>query len=385
MEIIELKDCLREAEMQLAKTISEKENIEANRKNSQIQMQHLGEKLIQRDQASQKLDEMYRQLENKLVNKDMQQRQILDQTSGHLNDLQKEITYRETEISQLRNKIKDREAHCDAALVSNALNKHSIKQMQDKAADTDQQVADLRQKLFDTQKALDEAVLDRKSQGTALLQAEHYKQDNDRLIKLLASTKEFANFGEFATDSGQAVRYLDSERQPAKCHPKKESKLKDFKQGEEMEDWIPEEAFKVAHDFRNNVAAQVSSSLMNQFLNDLNKVWKEREQKQIARIKSECNREVQFLRRQVQFRKPYNKVMHQTEVKRLKDQLIDTKSALRENVAVIQQDSKGPNTDGLLMVDQTVKYTNQIQMERRKLQEEKEELQAQLDSMRVAK
>jgi len=99
MEIIELKDCLREAEMQLAKTISEKENIEANRKNSQIQMQHLGEKLIQRDQASQKLDEMYRQLENKLVNKDMQQRQILDQTSGHLNDLQKEITYRETEIS----------------------------------------------------------------------------------------------------------------------------------------------------------------------------------------------------------------------------------------------------------------------------------------------
>jgi len=76
----------------------------------------------------------------------------------------------------------------------------------------------------------------------------------------------------------------------------------------------------------------------------------------------------------VQFRKPYNKVMHQTEVKRLKDQLIDTKSALRENVAVIQQDSKGPNTDGLLMVDQTVKYTNQIQMERRKLQEEKEEL-----------
>jgi len=59
-----------------------------------------------------------------------------------------------------------------------------------------------------------------------------------------------------------------------------------------MEDWIPEEAFKVAHDFRNNVAAQVSSSLMNQFLNDLNKVWKEREQKQIARIKSECNREV---------------------------------------------------------------------------------------------
>lgn len=64
-----------------------------------------------------------------------------------------------------------------------------------------------------------------------------------------------------------------------------------------MEDWIPEEAFKVAHDFRNRCAAQVSQSLMNQFLKDLNKIWKQREDKQIARIKSECNREVQFLRR----------------------------------------------------------------------------------------
>ena len=158
---------------------------------------------------------------------------------------------------------------------------------------------------------LDEAVLGRKSEGTALLQAEHFRKDNDRLVKLLASTKEFANFGEFAHESGAAVRYLDPERQP---HSYKvttnESKLKSFKAGEEIEDWMPEEAFKIAHDFRNKCAGQISTSLMNTFLKDMNKVWKEREDKQIAKIKSECNHEVQFLRRQVQFKKPYNKVMH---------------------------------------------------------------------------
>lgn len=124
---------------------------------------------------------------------------------------------------------------------------------------------------------------------------------------------------------------------------------------------------------------------MNTFLKDLNKIWKEREDKQIAKIKSDCNHEVQFLRRQVQFKKPYNKVMHQTEVKRLKDQLKDTKSALRQNVAVIQQDVRGPNTDGLLIVDQTLKYTNEIQMERRKLKEEKEDLQKQVDLLKLEK
>ena len=96
------------------------------------------------------------------------------------------------------------------------------------------------------------------------MQVEHYRKDNERLIKLLASTKEYENFGEFAIDSGEGVRYLDPERQPSTCHfPKYESKLKSYKAGEEMEDWIPEEAFKVAHDFRNHCAAQVSKSLMN--------------------------------------------------------------------------------------------------------------------------
>lgn len=71
--------------------------------------------------------------------------------------------------------------------------------------------------------------------------------------------------------------------------------------------------------------------------------------------------------------------MHQTEVKRLKDQLKDTKTALRENVAVISQEERGPNADGLLMIDQTLKYTNEIQMERRKLKEENEDLQKQID------
>jgi hypothetical protein len=58
--------------------------------------------------------------------------------------------------------------------------------------------------------------LSRKSEGTALLNVESYKLDNQRLIKLLASTKEFKNFAEFATDSGGNVRYLDPEKQPTK-------------------------------------------------------------------------------------------------------------------------------------------------------------------------
>ena len=74
---------------------------------------------------------------------------------------------------------------------------------------------------------------------------------------------------------------------------------------ENGDEWIPDEAYRVAHDFRNRCAANVSKALMNTLLSDLNKVWRAREKKQISRIKSDANREVQYLRREVAFKKPY--------------------------------------------------------------------------------
>jgi len=44
--------------------------------------------------------------------------------------LSKEITFREEEISNLRYKIKQREMHCDAALISDTVNRHEKAKLQ---------------------------------------------------------------------------------------------------------------------------------------------------------------------------------------------------------------------------------------------------------------
>lgn len=107
-----------------------------------------------------------------------------------------------------------------------------------------------------TRKKLDEVVMQRKAEGTALLEIEHFKTDNERLIKILSETKEFKNFGHLAADTDHGVRFMNPDRQPEGCHyPKKQSVLKNLKEREEMEDWIPEEAFRAAHDFRNKCAS----------------------------------------------------------------------------------------------------------------------------------
>jgi hypothetical protein len=77
----------------------------------------------------------------------------------------------------------------------------------------------------------------------------------------------------------------------------------------EKEDWIPEEAYRVAHDFRNKCASNVSKAMMNTMLADLNRVWRAREEKQISRIKANSLREVEQLRRALAQKKPVSQVL----------------------------------------------------------------------------
>jgi len=149
----------------------------------------------------------------------------------------------------------------------------------------------------------------RKSEGTALLEIEHYKADNERLVQMLAQTKEFSAFGKLALDTAEnTIRYLNpgqaAQELKTKGYTRAPKSAHKFKA--EAEDWIPEEAFRVAHDFRNRCASTVSQALMNQLLADLNKTWRDREKKSIARVQNNAHREIQYLRRQISFRKPYD-------------------------------------------------------------------------------
>ena len=154
----------------------------------------------------------------------------------------------------------------------------------------------------------------RKSEGTALLEIEHYKADNERLVQMLAQTKEFSAFGKLALDTQEnTIRFMNpgtsTATNPRQCELKKPL-LQDFKPSKEEDSWIPEAAFKVAHDFRNKCSTNgvISHALFNTLLADLNEIWRDREKKQIARVQNQAHREIQYLRRQLSFRKPYSQV-----------------------------------------------------------------------------
>lgn len=68
----------------------------------------------------------------------------------------------------------------------------------------------MRKELDETRRSLDTIVLTRKAEGTAQLQLESYREENARLLSLLAKTPQYNQFAEFAIDSGAGVRYMNA-------------------------------------------------------------------------------------------------------------------------------------------------------------------------------
>ena len=74
------------------------------------------------------------------------------------------------------------------------------------------EVTKLEDDLLKAHSEMDRVVTTRRSEGTALLQAEAFRQENARLLGMLAKTKEYANFAQIALASGESgVRYMGSE------------------------------------------------------------------------------------------------------------------------------------------------------------------------------
>ena len=84
-EIDELKDGLKYAEFQLTRVMQEKESLEQDKKSHAYQVGDLNMQLRQRDIEYQQKDDMFKQMEGALMQKNFEQKDILHQTSDKFN------------------------------------------------------------------------------------------------------------------------------------------------------------------------------------------------------------------------------------------------------------------------------------------------------------
>jgi hypothetical protein len=115
-------------------------------------------------------------------------------------------------------------------------------------------------------------------EGVVRVENEQLREDNAKLMKMIQQTKEFQEFQGFVEDSGGNVKGVAA---PVKVSAEAE-----------QDQWMPQEAFSVAHEFRERHGNDLTPTLINQLLSDLNRIWRERERKQISRIKLQCSQEI---------------------------------------------------------------------------------------------
>ena len=51
------------------------------------------------------------------------------------------------------------------------------------------------------------------------------------------------------------------------------------------DNWIPNTAYNLAHNFRERHGDELSTEFVNEMLRDLNRIYRDREKKQVARVK----------------------------------------------------------------------------------------------------
>lgn len=126
--------------------------------------------------------------------------------------------------------------------------------------------------------------------------------------------------GAFVEDSGGFMNNIG-----------KQEKDPQMEQSPEIDNWIPGEAYQVANDFRSKHGNDLSPELIQELLRTLNTIWRDREKKQIRRIKSKCSDELNTMRRQMKSSAPYSLVHLRKTVANLSTQLTNAKKELKSS------------------------------------------------------
>ena len=189
--------------------------------------------------------------------------------------LQREISFRQAEIGKLKSEISQRQGETASANVASNANLQRTSDLEHSLLAKENLIRQKDNDLVRIKSDYDKMLMTRLSEGTAQMQIEAYRTENQKLLGMLAQTKEFKHFAECALDSGD-VRFM-SPSQPSTA------RTSTADPNEKSEEWIPQDAFKVAHDFRNKCAANISKAMMNTLLTDLDKIWRQREDRKLQR------------------------------------------------------------------------------------------------------
>jgi len=143
---------------------------------------------------------------------------------------------------------------------------------------------------------------------------------------------------------------------------------------DEKECWAPRDAFKFMQEFRKNYNGELTDTLIEKLLFELNRIWSKREQQRIDRLKAQYSHEIMKLKRKQTHSASFNEVQAKQTIARLRSEL---KNAYSENRKAFAERSE-KNPPGTHYIGETIRMANQFQSAKKQLAKENEFLRKQI-------
>jgi hypothetical protein len=279
-------------------------------------------------------------------------------------DYQEELFRKENELTDLKNTIDNKNSSLASVKVAQDYFQEESKRGLKSANSKEKVIKELEGEIRQLENQIDNLYIDRRVEGTALLELEHLRADNERLIGLLKENEKTKAFAEFFEDSGGAIG-LPSEFTYGKMSNKKGIK----------QNWIPQGAYKLAQDTLHKNKGLLNEPKINALIAGLNQIWKERLRKQVTRIKQNYMTEIAKERKERTNGNHFSEEEAKKAISRLKTDVNCAYKELKDNKA-IKEKEESPVKNKLKRSD--VRLSNTLNGERRKLRNENAWLRSQI-------
>ena len=229
------------------------------------------------------------------------------------------------------------------------------------------------EKISELEKKIDEFYILKESEGGLLLEIEHLKDDNIRLLEMLKTTNEFKDFAKLKMQNPNGTKLL----QTVSSNNYNTNNKSNYNGSEIISNnYIPNEAYELVQNFKNNNNLPISDSILNSLLSSLNQIWKDYYSKQIKTLKSKNAEEINKLKRQLVMKSGYNEFVAQKTISHLKKDLKKTKTNLKENSKKNSNSKNNPK--GIELVDNALKIAKNFENQKNSLENEIKNLKIKL-------
>jgi len=158
-------------------------------------------------------------------------------------------------------------------------------------------------RIFELENKLDNIYMERKSESSLIIENEHLKYDNLRLLNILKSTKEYKNFGYLTDDNiTKAIIYI-------KTYPTLQKDSKGLNVKEKIEknkihnnlNWISLSTYTKVKELLNYHKIEFNEDCINEILYLLNSSWKERENNLLLFVENKYKKEIEEIKRKYNY------------------------------------------------------------------------------------